>query len=915
MAIKKITINLVTINLWLMGALLFLLPFEAYPFLRLYGLEIRPSHIIAIVFVFINLPKLWQNKNRLLQNPWIFLVIFLLIAGTSLLYNGPNKAGILTLGLYIFEFLLALTVSVNIQKTNLKTIRDIILVSSILLVVFGLWQFFADSYGLSQTYTLLDSRYIHGVFGYPRIHGLSLEPLFFANYLFIPLCLSLLSWLLEKRVQFFCLTILFSTAICLTVSRSAWVGLSLVFCITIIMLVIQKNYKMALKTLGSIIFAIAVAVVLMATSMSIIHNKTTAVTVAPAAQSQFVPTNQNTSTMARSVAWKIAAKQFFVNPLIGIGPSNIQKVIQTKLTAEQSVSAGNFKSNNVYLEILSENGFLGGLSLLGFVIGVAYLVLRSSKKNLAKDQTIWLYGVCLMVIAFAMQWSVVSNLAVTHTWIMIGILVGITGASKISLVEDIYKKLRRFVWLKQNKLALIISVFVMAYYLVFEFLLYRKFQFPMLDLGLFNRHMFGLTRLNLDVNPLKGYNLLGDHSHFFLLPLLPLYMLWQNPAFLLIIQALFIVLSGWPIYLIAKKYSPSAKLAALWLLPYFMFFGFWSALAYPFHDSAAAVLPLAWVLYLLLVSKNYKYLCISLAALILFREDMPLVAIMVGLYIVVIERKYLLGVAIATISSLYFFWVTKLWLPSFGPNYGYQKTPFGSSLTDSLIAVFTQPLNVIKTFFTPLEKLQNQLAMLVSFGGFSIFALEVLILLLPLWLGRFLSVETWRWGSLEHYTASQAPILAAASIIGLYRLIQYLHQRYGVKKELAYKIAIGVTIVLAFVLNFVMHQNGILKPLALKFYKLSASEQSAQQAIKVIPATASVGAQSAFPQLSSRDQIYNLPLPAGAQPEYIVLSPKLEKWPFLNEAAVIEYKSQLETNGYLQVFSQNDVYVLKKANE
>ncbi len=467
-------------------------------------------------------------------------------------------------------------------------------------------------------------------------------------------------------------------------------------------------------------------------------------------------------------------------------------------------------------------------------------------------------------------------------------------------------------WLRQNKWALGISLLSLGYYLLLQYLLYRKLQIPMLDLGLFNRHMYGLIHTGLGANPLKGYNLLGDHAHFFLVALVPLYYFWQAPGFLLSLQAVCIVLSGWPIYLIAKNYSPKPKLAALWLIPYFLFFGFFSALVYSFHDSAAAVLPLAWVLYFLLVSKNYRHLGIALAVLLLFREDMPLVAIMVGLYVIIIERKYWLGAIIGAVSAVYFLGVTKLWLPIFGPSYGYEKTNFGGSIADVIKAAFLQPHNVIKAFFLPSEKLRNMLAMIFSFGGFSIFALEVMILLLPLWFGRFLSVETWRWGSFEHYSASQAPILAAASIVGLHKLMQFVHKNYGINKERLYKIALSITIVLAFGLNLVMHQYAIIKPLALRFYRLTPTEQSAHTAATLIPANASVGASSAFALLSSRSEIYNLPLPEDAQPQYIIISASLEKWPFASKQEVDDYIIKLKNEGYKEIFNENEVVMLKR---
>jgi uncharacterized membrane protein/O-antigen ligase len=909
---SRLNYSLDTLNSWLIGALLFLLPFEVYPFIRLRGIAIRPSHIIAVVFVFINLPRLWQNKIKLLQNPWLFLVVFLLIAGASLLYNGPNKTGIYSIILYSFEFLLAFAISLSVQKQNYILYRNIIFVSGSLVAIFGLYQLFADSFGVSQTYTLLANRYIHSVFGYPRIHGFSFEPLFFAGFLFIPFCLAIVSWVIERKAWLFWLTILFASTILLTISRSAWLGLVLVFGVVIVVSLLQKRFLTALKALGCLLATILITILLIGASMAIVRSRAAVLPSPTITQSQFVETSSNTSTLSRLAAWKLATKQFIAHPVLGIGPSNVEPAISGQISPMQMLSAGNSKANNVYLEILAEEGLLGSLALFGFAIGLVWLILRVSKKQIGNNKKIWIYGIGLVLATQAIQWNVVSNLAVTHTWILVGLLVSVTATSKISFVEKLIKKLKKSAWLKQNKLALIICVVTMGYYLLFLFLLYRKFQFPMLDLGLFNRHMFGLARLSLEANPLKGYNLLGDHSHFFLLALLPLYILWQKPEFLLFVQALFIVLSGWPIYLIAKKYSPNAKLAALWLLPYFMFFGFWSALAYPFHDSAAAVLPRAWVLYFLLVSKNYRHLCIALAVLLLFREDMPLVAIMVAIYLIIIERKYWLGAIIAVISSIYFYWVTKMWLPMFGSSYGYEKTPFGNTMAESVKAMLLQPLAAIKTLFIPAEKLRTILAMLFSFGGLAIFALEILILLLPLWLGRFLSIETWRWSGLEHYSASQGPILAAASIVGLYRVEQYLHKHYGLNKNRVFLLTITLTTILAFGINFVIGQKAIIKPLALKFYKLTPGEQSARWAIKLIPEQASVGAQSAFAGLSSRQYIYNLPLPEGAEPEYIILSPDLEKWPFANWAEVNDYKKRLDAKGYQIIFSQNNVFVLKR---
>ncbi|MFO0862180.1 MAG: DUF2079 domain-containing protein [Candidatus Saccharibacteria bacterium] len=915
-------------NVYLLSALLFFLPFEIWPQLYWYSTAVRPSHIVGTLLLLINIPMLIKRRWDWLQLPWVLLALFLLTGVISAFYNKSTSHSYLTLMLYGYEFVLAFCVAQIINKRDLAWYRNIILISGSLVVIFALWQFFGDVLGVSTHYTLLATRYSKLIFGYPRITGLSFEPATLVNYLIIPLSLALVTFFVKPSKRYFVLSVAFLSSIFLATSRSAFIGLSLISLILLVVLAAKRYYKeivyLGLLVVMSAVFAatilfvgarlarpvqVAVPSDIQTTipqtgiNPSVVrHNLTT----------QLASVETNTSVQTRLDSWRAGIKVFITHPVLGIGPGNLQATLARQFNVDTSIYSGNSLSRSVYVQLLAEQGIVGSGILIVFLITLLWLAVQVWPRIHSKQEEIWLLAIVLMSIMFLVQWQSLGNLAVTHTWIFVGVLVGITGSVKVMYLDNLRRRVQSSVWLRQNKLALVISAISFGYYVLLQYLLYRKLQIPMLDLGLFNRHMYGLVHSGLSINPLKGYNLLGDHAHFFLLPLVPLYYLWQAPGFLLVLQALCIVLSGWPIYLIAKHYSSKPQLAAFWLLPYFLFFGFFSALVYSFHDSAAAVLPLAWVLYFLLVSKNYRHLCIGLATLLLFREDMPLVALMVAIYLIIVERKYWLGVAIGFVSALYFAVITKLWLPLFGPSYGYEKTNFGSGIQDVVKAVFLQPLGVVKAFFLPSEKLRNMLAMVFSFGGFSIFALEIVILLLPLWLGRFLSTETWRWGSFEHYSASQAPILAAASIIGLYRLIQFLHKNYGVNKELLYKIAISSTILLAFSINIAMHQYAVLKPLSLRFYKLTPTERSARTAFQLIPKNASVGASSAFAMLSSRAEIYYLPLPEGAHPEYIVISSNLEKWPFMSKQEVDEYISVLTNNGYREVFNENTVVILQR---
>lgn len=449
----------------------------------------------------------------------------------------------------------------------------------------------------------------------------------------------------------------------------------------------------------------------------------------------------------------------------------------------------------------------------------------------------------------------------------------------------------------------------------YEYLCYRSLRFPMLDLGLFNRHMYSLVHLDFSANPLKGINLLGDHAHYFLLPLAPFYALWQSPVFLLVVQALAISFSAYPIYLIAKHYFKSEKIAFLWAVIYLSFFGFWAALSYPFHDSPVAVLPIAWALYHLVVNNNYRRLAIWLIILCLVREDMALVATMFGLYTALFDKKYRFGGVVIVASLTYFLVVTRVFLPAMGTGtYLYGDNPFGSSFIDIIKATFTQPHNVIKELFLPKAKLQTLLYMLFSFGGLPLLAPRLLILLIPLWMGRTFTTQSWRWLPIQHYSASQAPILCVAAIVGLAFLCNY-YVKTNKTKHFIISLSV-VALVFSLGVTYLTRSYYIGRFFISNMYIDNAVQASARAGMGLVPKDASVGASSSFTGLSTRQNVYNLPLPNDtAKPQYIIASSELDIWPFTSKQELNEYLNALVASyNYQVIYNQNGTQVLINKN-
>jgi uncharacterized membrane protein len=196
--------------------------------------------------------------------------------------------------------------------------------------------------------------------------------------------------------------------------------------------------------------------------------------------------------------------------------------------------------------------------------------------------------------------------------------------------------------------------------------------------------------------------------------------------------------------------------------------------------------------------------------------------------------------------------------------------------------------------------------------GLSLLTPEILIFLSPLWLGRFLNTQEWRWLTLQHYSVSQAPILAVAAIIGLYRLSQLYKNKKS--KQIFIKFAMIIIIISSVAVNCKLPGNNLANLFDMDFYQVKPEVASARKAIKLIPSDASVGVQSAFPQLTSRDKIYIMPkaIPKE-QPDYIILSTKLDIWPFCSNEKVFEFKNSLEQDYfYKEIFNENGVFIIKK---
>jgi O-antigen ligase len=122
--------------------------------------------------------------------------------------------------------LLVLAVFDSLKERNQRIVTNVLYVVTAACCLFGLYQFAGDLLGLPTSLTGLRPQYTKAVFGFPRIHSTALEPLYFANFLLIPLIILIYKTLTNNinKLELLLLPLVGITFF-LTMSRGAFIAL------------------------------------------------------------------------------------------------------------------------------------------------------------------------------------------------------------------------------------------------------------------------------------------------------------------------------------------------------------------------------------------------------------------------------------------------------------------------------------------------------------------------------------------------------------------------------------------------------------------------------------------------------------------------------------------------------------------
>jgi len=385
------------------------------------------------------------------------------------------------------------------------------------------------------------------------------------------------------------------------------------------------------------------------------------------------------------------------------------------------------------------------------------------------------------------------------------------------------------------------------------------------DLAVQDQTVWGYSQGEFIYNTVLGIpNLLGDHFHPILVVLAPFMWVWNSAEVLLVAQAVLLAIAGIPIYLWGEReLGPFAGLA--YQAAYLVFWGVLAGVVYDFHHAVFAVPAISTALYATLTRRNWL-LIPAVAWAMLTREDVALTLIALGLFIVVVQRRWIVGVALMAVNAIWLGALLSIVIPRLGGGVAYRHWTYdalGSGPGSAALFVLSHPIDSLKLLFAPASKTR------VWIGSFAAFALlplvsPVLLVALPSFLERFWSSSPNFWSFHFQYSMVPAPILAFAAIDTCSRANRLLRGRMKVATTLGIPAATLVASALV---------TAAVNPLSeLTTYLPNSRVAEINECLATIPADASVTASNTLvPHLSHRAQIYEVTVQTTA--DYVAIDP------------------------------------------
>lgn len=366
-------------------------------------------------------------------------------------------------------------------------------------------------------------------------------------------------------------------------------------------------------------------------------------------------------------------------------------------------------------------------------------------------------------------------------------------------------------------------------------------------------------------NPVSDMNCLGDISRWGIhfepsqLLLIPIYALAPHPQTLLVVQTIGVALGAFPAYWLASRRAGSVLVGIGAALLYLAMPVLRAAVTSDFHMVTLAAPALMFALYFLYDRQDVG-LCVAALFAIGTKEQVPIAIAMLGLLVLVGQRRWRLGTAIILAAGV---WAAIALLII------HLNSPLGASPTAIRYGGIMATLERLPLVISDPQRRDYLWELAENSAGLGIFAPWALALGLPSALLNAVSAFPNQYTGVYQYNTDIAPFLWLAAVEGWCFLVArlapplalWLHRlarpnRWGTATML---LAIAGTMLLGGNL-FAAPWMALNLNTEAAWPQITKHDRLGQALIQQIPAQASVSAQGPLvPHLSQRSAIYQFP--------------------------------------------------------
>ena len=433
----------------------------------------------------------------------------------------------------------------------------------------------------------------------------------------------------------------------------------------------------------------------------------------------------------------------------------------------------------------------------------------------------------------------------------------------------------------------------LIYGLIFSILalrLHAGFRTYALDMGQFDQAIWNTAQGRFMVNTLRPPNSMAWHFSPGFALLAPLYWIWPDPRLLLLAQVAALTLSGVPLYLYARRRL--APLGAILVLAgYYLAPGLQTISLMEFKRISLAIpaIALAWYA---LVTRRPWLVGVSLFFALLFKEDVTLLVIPFGLYMILASRATRKHGIVLVLGGIVWLALTLfVFLPLFRgektpaeaiyPQLGYFSFLKNKTSVEAVRAVLRRPWLLVEPVFR-LDRLQALLRVLGPMALLPLLAPDILALALPMLLVLQSSTVAKVFQLRDYYVTPLLPVFYGAAVIALSRLPRRLRP-WGI-----------LALLLSSLVGFYLYSPGLGgRAYDPALYLVEPRHRLGEMALRTIPPQASVSAQCGVAtHVAHRQEVYQFPIKAQ-EVDYVALDLKGNRYPLLKQDYILEVKKLL----------------------